>query len=101
MRPGLALVDASVGYRVVEWFEPSLVVGAAMVLEPANALGGRLVGVETSLDLAFSYRELLEAHLIGSLLVPGAAGRWTLVATPADPMDNPNAWFSISIDAAY
>lgn len=74
MRPGLALVDASLGYRVVDWFEPSLVVGAAMVIEPANALGGRLVGVETSVDLAFTYNELLEAHLIGSVLIPGGAG---------------------------
>lgn len=87
MRPGLALVDASLGYRVVDWFEPSLVVGVATVLEPDNALGGTLVGVETSLDLAFAYRELLEAHLIGSVLVPGGAGGALVNAIDRDATD--------------
>jgi hypothetical protein len=29
-----------------------------------------------------------------------SAGRWILVATAADPMDNPNAWFEVTVDPA-
>ncbi len=72
-RAGLFLVDASAGVEVTDWFRPGVIVGAAMVLEPHNALGGRLAGVEALCDLVWSWRERLFAHVVGGVLVPGRA----------------------------
>lgn len=72
-RAGLLLADASVGVEVADWFRPSVIVGAALALEPHNALGGRFVGVETLVDLAVFWREMLFVHVTGGALVPGRA----------------------------
>ncbi len=72
-RAGLFLADASAGVEVTNWFQPSVIVGAAMALQPDNALGGRFVGVEALVDLAVFWREMLFVHVTGGVLVPGRA----------------------------
>jgi len=72
-RAGLFLTDVSFAYKVTKWFEPMLVVGASTVLNKKNALGNTFLGVETDLDLKFSYRDFLEAHVVGLGLFPGRA----------------------------
>lgn len=72
-RAGLFLGDASIGYEVFDFFEPKVIVGAAMVLEPKNALSSRFVGIEALLDLTFSFRDFLFAHVSGGALIPGRA----------------------------
>lgn len=73
-RAGLVLGDVKASWEVADFFRPALIVGAAAVLEPDNALGNRFVGVEADLDLEFRYKQLLVVHLVGGALVPGAAG---------------------------
>jgi len=73
MRTGLAQADVRFGYRTGPVFEPALVVGAATVLEPDNALGRTFVALEVDGDFVFRYRDVIEAHLIATLLVPGGA----------------------------
>lgn len=74
LRSGLSLTDFSLSYNVKDIFVPAVVFGAGFALNPDNALGGRLVGLETDIDLEFRYRDILSFHLIGGFLVPGAAG---------------------------
>lgn len=73
-RPGLSVTDLTLSYNIGGFFIPAVVVGLGFVLEPENALGGKMIGVETDLDLEFVYRDLLSFHLIGGLLMPGKAG---------------------------
>lgn len=73
-RAGMVLGDVKASWAVADFFRPAVIVGAAAVLEPDNALGNRFVGVEVDVDLEFRYREFLVVHLIGGALVPGAAG---------------------------
>ena len=72
-RAGLFLADLSVGREVTSFLQPNLIVGAAMALEPRNALGNRFVGVEALCDLTFFWREVLFAHVSAGVLVPGRA----------------------------
>jgi hypothetical protein len=74
VRPGMSVTDLALSYNVEGFFIPAVIVGAGFVLEPDNALGGKMVGVETDLDLEFVYRELLSFHLTAGLLIPGGAG---------------------------
>ena len=87
MRPGLALMDVRLAYELFDFFEPGLILGLATVLEPDNALDGVVVGMETSLDLRFFWRELIEAHIIGTVLVPGKAGGAVLNRIDRDATD--------------
>ena len=73
LRPGYSLSDLTVAYQVADFFKPAFIAGAATVIEKQNALDGILVGVETDLDLQFTYKEILDFHFIGGLLVPGEA----------------------------
>ncbi|NOZ00256.1 MAG: hypothetical protein GXP54_00005, partial [Deltaproteobacteria bacterium] len=73
-RAGLVLGDVKASWAVTDFFRPGVIVGAAAVLEPDNALGNRFVGVEADVDLEFTYKKLLEVHLVGGALVPGQAG---------------------------
>ena len=72
-RAGLFVSDVTFAYKVTKWFEPMLVLGAATVLNKKNALGNTFLGVETDLDLKFSYKDFLEAHVVGLGLFPGHA----------------------------
>jgi hypothetical protein len=73
MRMGLLQGDVKVAWTTGPVFEPALIVGLAGALRPSNALDHGLVGLETDLDLCFRHRDVLEFHLIGSLIVPGGA----------------------------
>lgn len=73
IRPGLSITDITLCYKVADYFSPALIIGAGFVLEKDNALGGQMVGIETDLDLKFSYKNIVDFHLIGGLLYPGKA----------------------------
>jgi hypothetical protein len=72
-RPGLAIVDLKATWIVSRVFRPALIFGAAAVLQNDNALGNRLVGVETDVDLEFRASESLSAHLVAGSLLPDKA----------------------------
>lgn len=74
LRSGFSLTDFALAYNYKDVFVPAIIVGAGFSLQPENALGGRLVGVEADLDLEIRYKDLLSFHVIGGLLVPGRAG---------------------------
>lgn len=72
-RAGLSLTDLTVSYNLKDIFVPAVIVGAGFTLEPGNALGGRMIGVETDLDLEVRYKDILSFHLVGGILFPGKA----------------------------
>lgn len=72
-RAGLLVADVKASWRVCDWFRPALVVGAATVLQPDNALGHVFAGVEGDLMLVFRLSEHLEAHLVAGGILPGRA----------------------------
>lgn len=72
-RAGLFVGDVKASFDV-DWFRPGVIVGAAAVLNPDNALGETFVGVEADVDLEFRVEDYLVAHVIGGALVPGGAG---------------------------
>ncbi len=72
-RAGLMVADAKATWRMSETFRPALIAGVSTVLNPDNALGNRLVGVEGAIDLGWHASEALAAHLLGGVLVPGGA----------------------------
>jgi len=73
-RAGLLVGDLRASVQLNRWVRPMVIVGAATVLKPQNALGNAFVGVETDVVLELKASEHLVAHLVGSALVPGAAG---------------------------
>jgi hypothetical protein len=73
-RAGLMVADARATWYAHRYFNPSLVLGVSSVLDKHNALESSFVGVESDLVLEFRASSHLMAHLVGSLLVPGAAG---------------------------
>jgi len=73
-RAGLMVADVKATWNATESFRPALIGGVATVLNPDNALGHRLVGVEGAIDLGWRASESVSAHLLGGVLVPGQAG---------------------------
>lgn len=73
-RAGLMVADAKATWKATETFHPALIGGVSTVLNPDNALGNRLVGVEGALDLGWHASESVSAHLLGGVLLPGGAG---------------------------
>jgi hypothetical protein len=73
-RAGLLVADVKARWSILPEFRPAVILGAATVLQPKNALGGRLVGIEAAVDLGFHAGRYLEAHLLGGALLPGKAG---------------------------
>jgi len=73
MRTGLLQGDVRFGYRTGPVFEPAVIVGAATALNPDNALGKTFIALEVDVDFVFRHRDVLEAHLIATALVPGGA----------------------------
>jgi hypothetical protein len=73
-RAGLFVGDMQATWRVHERIRPSLILGAASVLKPQNALDGAFVGVEADLVLEMAISDYLVAHLVVGGLIPGAAG---------------------------
>lgn len=73
-RAGLFISDLKATWNLHEIYRPSLVVGAATVLKPQNALDGVLVAVEADIVLEFHFSDFLVGHLVGGMLIPGDAG---------------------------
>jgi len=73
-RAGLMVGDLEVTLKLHERVRPAVVVGAATVLKPHNALDGILVGVEVDGVLHLLLADYLVADLVVGAMVPGAAG---------------------------
>ena len=73
-RAGLLVADIKATWNLHEIYRPSVVVGAATVLKPANALDNTFVGVEADVVLEFHVSDYLVGHLVGGMLIPGDAG---------------------------
>jgi len=68
------VADLRATLHATEAFHPALIAGASAVLNPDNALGNRLVGVEADVDLGWFVSDLVAAHVLGGVMVPGRAG---------------------------
>lgn len=72
-RAGLMVWDASVAWRVADWYRPALVLGAAMALNPGNALDKTWIGLEVDLVNTFPLADGVALFAIGQVFVPGEA----------------------------
>ncbi len=72
-RAGLFVVDATVGLKLTDWYEPRVVVGAALALESENALGESFVGLEVGVHNTFAIGDHVRAFAAFDLLLPGGA----------------------------
>lgn len=72
-RAGLFVGDIKAKLNLLDWFRPALIVGAATVLNPDNALGNAFVGLEGDLDIAFHYGDHLIARIVPGIFIPGRA----------------------------
>ena len=73
-RAGLLVADVKATWNLHEIYRPSVVLGAASVLKPANALDNTFVGLEADVVLEFHISDYLVGHLVGGVLMPGGAG---------------------------
>ena len=73
-RTGFFLADVKATWIATDVFRPALILGAATVLQKANAQDNSFVGVETNLDLEFRSSKHLSGHIVGGALIPGGAG---------------------------
>ena len=71
-RAGLAVADAKAVWAG-ERYRPGVIVGAATVLNPANALDGLFVGLEADAVVEARIGEHLVGQLLAGTLVPGPA----------------------------
>jgi len=72
-RPGLALLDAAIGYAVTSWYAPRLVVAAGLTLSPEHALGQTFVGLEVGLQNHFDLGDHAQVFVDLQVLAPGGA----------------------------
>lgn len=72
-RAGLLLADLMVGYDVLPWLRPLLIVGYGQALNPDNALGATVYGVELDAGAQLRLDDVLEFLLVGSAFLPGQA----------------------------
>jgi len=72
-RAGLVVADVACGWQLAPWARPELILGLGMTLNPHNALGNRLVGVEAALRNDFPLGGVASLFVVGQLLVPGGA----------------------------
>jgi hypothetical protein len=72
-RAGLVVADLSVAYRLTNWYEPRLVAGGALAMNPHNAMGHRLVGFEGALLNQFIFGDHVMLFCNLQFLVPGGA----------------------------
>jgi hypothetical protein len=93
LRAGLVVADVYAGWDL-GWFQPGLVVGAGLAPQPKNAMDSAFVGLECDLDLAFRYRDRLEVHLVGGLLLPGTAAGAALNAIDPGATD---PWWQVEL----
>lgn len=86
-RAGLFVGDVSASWHLHRLVRPQLVLGAATVLKPANALGGQLVGVEADLVTHFPIAPWLSARVVLGGLIPGRAGAALINSITVDATD--------------
>ena len=72
-RAGLTVADVKAVWAG-ERYRPGVIVGAATVLNPSNALGGAFVGLEADAVLEARLGDRFSAQLLVGTLVPGSAG---------------------------
>ncbi|MBN2360666.1 MAG: hypothetical protein JXR83_14515 [Deltaproteobacteria bacterium] len=72
-RAGLLVADLKASFDATEHLRPALVVAGASVLQPDNALGEWLVGIESDVVLELHLTRFLVANLAWGVLVPGGA----------------------------
>jgi hypothetical protein len=73
-RAGLFVTDLKASWALTEALRPALVVGFGSVLNPDNALGGTVIGLETDLILEYRLSSNLDAQAAVGGVIPGAAG---------------------------
>ena len=100
-RAGLMVADLKATWYLHEVYRPSLVVGAASVLKPANALDNTFVGVEADLVLEFHVSDYLKAHIVGGVLLPGAAGGALINRRPGQQATDPIVMTEASLMLRY
>jgi hypothetical protein len=86
-RAGMMVADVKATWDAHRHFRPALVLGAATVLKPANALDSTFVGFEADLVLSFPATSYLSAQLAGGVLVPGKAGAALINGITRDATD--------------
>jgi hypothetical protein len=73
LRPGLALFEAGVHRRFLDFIEPGLVLSTFVVLNPDNALGRTWGGFEGDVLLDLHFTRNIAIRTTGAVLVPGGA----------------------------
>ena len=87
-RPGMVLADMALSWEAMSFFEPTLIVGGAAVLESENTLGSRFIGFEAALDLRFFLDDVLSFDLVGATLIPGGAAAAVVNSMDRYAMEN-------------
>ncbi len=101
-RAGLVVNDVKLTVTALDWFAPSLIIGNSVVLEPANALGHRNVGVEGNVDLAFRLGDLLVARMVLGGMLPGkAAGALVNAIDPQRAKTDPIWWAQAALSLKF
>jgi hypothetical protein len=72
-RAGLLLADFMIGYDVFPWLRPLLIAGYGQALNPDNALGATVYGVELDAGFLLRLDDVLEFQLVGTAFLPGQA----------------------------
>lgn len=101
-RAGLLVADLKVTATLWSWFQPSVILGYGMVLEPRNALGGRNLGVEADLDLTFRLAEPLWARVVVGGMFPGkAAGAMRNEIAPQERATDAIGWTEAALSVVF
>jgi hypothetical protein len=99
-RAGLFVGDVRATLDLWRWLSPSLIVGAATVLKPENALDSTLVGVEADLLLEATITDYLHAHVVIGGFFPGSAGGALINQISRDATD-PIVMTEVSLTLQY
>jgi hypothetical protein len=101
-RAGLLVTDVKATLTMLRWFEPSVILGYGMVLEPDNALGERNLGFEGNLDLAFRITPNLSARALVGGMAPGkAAGALMNEIAPQDKATDGAWWTEAALSVVF
>jgi hypothetical protein len=101
-RAGLMVTDLKLTLTVLPWFQPSVILGYGLVLEPKNALGERNLGFEGNLDLAFKWTKHLVARVLVGGMQPGkAAGALLNQIAPQDKKTDGMWWTEAALSLMF
>ncbi len=73
LRSGFLLLDGKIGYPITPQITPALILGAALTLNPNNALGNTFIGTEADLDFQYTPSQNIKIDLVNSFFYPGKA----------------------------